>query len=196
MVLTWVINKAFFGWTIDLSYPTLPLGHHAPLDHRSRSSCRASSCLARRPHCPGARRPIRVARPRRILVWRSFTRANAGSRLRSRNHAGASQRAVQRVSPNLRFRPLFEIRAASRLPEHGKDGRARTGHCGRPDLRAAVFSQSFITGKRRNFSKTGRSSELKILIQPRSCSRPDRQERAAKRPRPCRPMGFPRRKAV
>ncbi|MGB8467038.1 MAG: FtsX-like permease family protein, partial [Terrimicrobiaceae bacterium] len=25
MVLTWVINKAFFGWTIDLNYPTLPL---------------------------------------------------------------------------------------------------------------------------------------------------------------------------
>ena len=25
MVLTWVINKAFFGWTIDLSYPTLPM---------------------------------------------------------------------------------------------------------------------------------------------------------------------------
>ncbi len=25
MVLTWVINRAFFGWTIDLSYPTLPM---------------------------------------------------------------------------------------------------------------------------------------------------------------------------
>jgi putative ABC transport system permease protein len=25
IVLTWIINKAFFGWTIDLSYPTLPL---------------------------------------------------------------------------------------------------------------------------------------------------------------------------
>ena len=25
VVLTWVINKAFFGWTIDLNYPTLPL---------------------------------------------------------------------------------------------------------------------------------------------------------------------------
>ena len=25
MVLTWVINQAFFGWTIDLSYPTLPM---------------------------------------------------------------------------------------------------------------------------------------------------------------------------
>ena len=25
MVLTWVINKAFFGWTIELNYPTLPL---------------------------------------------------------------------------------------------------------------------------------------------------------------------------
>lgn len=25
MVLTWIINKAFFGWTIDLNYPALPL---------------------------------------------------------------------------------------------------------------------------------------------------------------------------
>jgi putative ABC transport system permease protein len=25
MVLTWIINKAFFGWTIDLSYPTLSM---------------------------------------------------------------------------------------------------------------------------------------------------------------------------
>lgn len=25
VVLTWVINKAFFGWTIDLSYPAIPL---------------------------------------------------------------------------------------------------------------------------------------------------------------------------
>ena len=25
MVLTWIINKAFFGWTIELHYPTLPL---------------------------------------------------------------------------------------------------------------------------------------------------------------------------
>jgi putative ABC transport system permease protein len=25
VVLTWVINKAFFGWTIDLSYPVIPL---------------------------------------------------------------------------------------------------------------------------------------------------------------------------
>jgi putative ABC transport system permease protein len=25
VVLTWVVNKAFFGWTIDLNYPTLPL---------------------------------------------------------------------------------------------------------------------------------------------------------------------------
>jgi putative ABC transport system permease protein len=25
MVLTWIINKAFFGWTIDLHYPLLPL---------------------------------------------------------------------------------------------------------------------------------------------------------------------------
>jgi putative ABC transport system permease protein len=25
MVLTWIINKAFFGWTIDLQYPAFPL---------------------------------------------------------------------------------------------------------------------------------------------------------------------------
>ena len=25
VVLTWIINKAFFGWTIDLSYPAFPL---------------------------------------------------------------------------------------------------------------------------------------------------------------------------
>jgi len=25
MVLTWIINKAFFGWTIDLNYPAVPL---------------------------------------------------------------------------------------------------------------------------------------------------------------------------
>lgn len=25
VVLTWIINKAFFGWTIDLSYPSIPL---------------------------------------------------------------------------------------------------------------------------------------------------------------------------
>ncbi len=48
VILTWVVNKAFFGWTIAFSYPLACPGADALVDHSRCAAGRPFSGLARR----------------------------------------------------------------------------------------------------------------------------------------------------
>ena len=62
MVLTWIINKAFFGWTIELHYPPGQLLTTPLWIVGGGFSCRPVPCMARGTNRPGTCRQIRIGR--------------------------------------------------------------------------------------------------------------------------------------
>ena len=72
MVLTWVVNPAFFGWTITLRLPWSSLLAMPLVDHPRRPARRLASRLARQPDRHRHRRPRRMRDAHRERTQASF----------------------------------------------------------------------------------------------------------------------------